>query len=190
MDNTRVKFKYNEDTYLAELSEYVAATYGSHYVGEDNIQALDLIFATHHGEGFCIGNILKYASRYGKKKGHNRDDLMKVLHYAILMLRVHDTEHVDKLSVNTTFTPITDDRILLCEDTANTGNLPTPPYYDNYDPNQRYSKILFSPSAPVTTNTTTNNLQKVADEIRPIVDTMPIRKGGSTPLPEIKNTFS
>ena len=46
-----------------------------------------------HGEGFCIGNILKYAQRYGKKDGYNRKDLMKVLHYAIMAFHVHDTEH-------------------------------------------------------------------------------------------------
>ena len=47
-----------------------------------------------HGEGFCMGNILKYAQRYGKKNGYNRADLMKVLHYALMALYVHDT--VDK----------------------------------------------------------------------------------------------
>ena len=30
-----------------------------------------------HGEGFCIGNILKYSQRYGKKDGKNRNDLLK-----------------------------------------------------------------------------------------------------------------
>ena len=40
--------------------------------------------------GFCIGNILKYAQRYGKKDGTNRKDLLKVLHYAIIALHVHD----------------------------------------------------------------------------------------------------
>ena len=45
-----------------------------------------------HGTGFCIGNILKYAQRYGKKGSHKeaRKDLMKILHYAIIQLHVHD----------------------------------------------------------------------------------------------------
>lgn len=43
-----------------------------------------------HGEGFCLGNILKYTQRYGKKAGKNRADLMKVVHYAIIALHVHD----------------------------------------------------------------------------------------------------
>ena len=33
-----------------------------------------------HGEGFCIGNIMKYAQRYGRKAGKNRVDLMKIIH--------------------------------------------------------------------------------------------------------------
>ena len=43
-----------------------------------------------HGDGFCIGNIIKYAQRYGKKDGYNRKDLLKVLHYGIMALHNHD----------------------------------------------------------------------------------------------------
>ena len=39
-----------------------------------------------HGEGFCIGNIIKYAQRFGKKDGRNDKDLYKVIHYAIILL--------------------------------------------------------------------------------------------------------
>ena len=34
--------------------------------------------------------MLKYAQRYGKKDGRNRKDLLKIIHYAIIMLHVHD----------------------------------------------------------------------------------------------------
>ena len=48
-----------------------------------------------HGAGFTIGNIIKYAQRYGKKGTPEdyRKDLMKVLHYGIMALHVHDTKH-------------------------------------------------------------------------------------------------
>jgi hypothetical protein len=46
-----------------------------------------------HGVGFCVGNIIKYAQRYGKKGGYNRKDLMKIIHYAIFLLHTHDKEH-------------------------------------------------------------------------------------------------
>ena len=48
-----------------------------------------------HGEGFCLGNILKYTQRYGNKEGKNRKDLLKVLHYALIALHVHDLEEKD-----------------------------------------------------------------------------------------------
>ena len=35
---------------------------------------------------FCQANILKYGSRYGNKDGKNKKDLMKVIHYAMLLL--------------------------------------------------------------------------------------------------------
>ena len=40
-----------------------------------------------------MSNVLKYAQRYGKKGSHAdaRKDLMKVLHYALIQLHIHDT---------------------------------------------------------------------------------------------------
>lgn len=88
----QVKYKFNEKQLLAELQEYIDSTYTKHYAGEDNIQAFELIVSAGHGMGFAIGDIIKYASRYGKKNGRNRDDLLKILHYTILALYVHDKE--------------------------------------------------------------------------------------------------
>tara|TARA_B110000495_G_C23014275_1_gene600364 strand:- start:1734 stop:2012 length:279 start_codon:yes stop_codon:yes gene_type:complete len=85
----KVPYKYDEDKYLAELTKYIDATYGEHY-SKNKFQATEFIIDGGHGDGFCIGNILKYAQRYGNKDGYNRKDLMKVLHYAIIELHVHD----------------------------------------------------------------------------------------------------
>jgi hypothetical protein len=84
-----IDYKYNEDNYLSELTEYVNATYGEHY-SKNKFQATEFIIDGGHGDGFCIGNIMKYAQRYGNKDGHNRKDLLKVLHYALIQLHVHD----------------------------------------------------------------------------------------------------
>ena len=35
---------------------------------------------------FCQANILKYGSRYGSKDGRNKKDLLKVIHYDMLLL--------------------------------------------------------------------------------------------------------
>ena len=50
----------------------------------------EFIVDSGHGMGFSLGNILKYAQRYGKKNGHDKNDLMKVLHYGIIALHVHN----------------------------------------------------------------------------------------------------
>ena len=89
-------FKYNEKVLLDEFKTYVESTYKGHYIGANNIQSLDLIFATGRGEGFCVGNILKYAARAGKKAGQHRSDLLKVLHYGLLALYLHDEEQKKK----------------------------------------------------------------------------------------------
>ncbi len=82
--------KYNEDVILDELRDYIITTYQRHYSsGNDSIQTLDLIEACGDGESFCRSNILKYASRYDKK-GTARRDLMKVLHYAVLLIHFSD----------------------------------------------------------------------------------------------------
>lgn len=81
--------KYNEDKILSDLVEYVNSTYDKHY-SKNSFQATEFIIDAGHGEGFCIGNIMKYAQRYGRKGGRNRDDLMKIAHYAIMAIHVHD----------------------------------------------------------------------------------------------------
>ena len=83
-------YKYNEETILKELKDYICGTYGQHYsAGDDKIQTLDLIEACGDGEAFCRSNILKYASRYDKK-GTARRDIMKILHYAVLLMHFND----------------------------------------------------------------------------------------------------
>jgi len=84
-------YKFQENKSLKELREYIDRTYDGHY-STDKYQATDMIIDAGHGEGFCMGNIMKYAKRYGRKDGKNRDDLMKVLHYGIIMLHINDTE--------------------------------------------------------------------------------------------------
>ena len=84
------RYKYSEDKILKELKDYISGTYNQHYsAGDDKIQTLDLIEACGDGESFCRSNILKYASRYAKK-GTARRDIMKILHYAVLLMHFND----------------------------------------------------------------------------------------------------
>jgi len=83
-------WKYNEEEIVKELLEYIRGTYNAHYsAGDDKIQTLDLIEACGDGEAFSRSNILKYASRYDKK-GTARRDIMKILHYAVLLMHFND----------------------------------------------------------------------------------------------------
>jgi len=93
VDNPVVDYKYNENQLIAELKGYIDETYSMHY-SKENFQATEFIIDGGHGTGFCIGNVLKYAQRYGKKgtRSDARKDLLKVLHYALMQLYVHDSE--------------------------------------------------------------------------------------------------
>ena len=90
---TKINYKYSEDRIFNELKEYVDNTYDQHY-SQNKFQATEFILDSGHGEGFCIGNILKYAQRYGKKgtREDARKDLLKVIHYGIIALYNHDKE--------------------------------------------------------------------------------------------------
>ena len=80
--------KYNEEQIIKEIAEYVNNTYDEHY-SEGEVQTLDFIDACGDAPAFCRSNILKYASRYDKK-GTPRKDILKIIHYAMLLLHFSD----------------------------------------------------------------------------------------------------
>ena len=90
--SNKIEYKYDEGAALMELEEYINSTYDEHY-SKNKYQATEFIIDGGHGEGFCIGDIMKYAQRYGKKNGKDRSDLLKVLHYGIIALHVNDMEN-------------------------------------------------------------------------------------------------
>ena len=86
-----MNYKFNEDKILNELKAYVGNTYDQHYAN-GKYQATDMIIDSGYGEGFCLGNIMKYAMRFGKKNGKNNLDLYKIVHYAIIAIYVNNKE--------------------------------------------------------------------------------------------------
>ena len=88
-----VDYKFGENKYLRELKEYIDSTYQGHYA-TNKFQSTEVIIARGHGTGFCMGNVDKYANRYGNKgtRDDARKDLMKILHYALIQLHIHDEE--------------------------------------------------------------------------------------------------
>ena len=95
-DDNMPDFKFNEDIYIDEIADYIISTYSQHY-SKKQFQASEFIYDAGHGTGFNMGNVMKYAQRYGNKgtTDDHRKDLMKVIHYAILQLHVHDTSQDD-----------------------------------------------------------------------------------------------
>ena len=86
-------YAFNEDLILEEVRQYVDDTYNGHY-SQTKFQTNEFIIDNGHGKGFVLGNIIKYAQRYGKKgnPADHRKDLMKILHYGIIAIHNHDKE--------------------------------------------------------------------------------------------------
>ena len=95
------QYKYHEEEILKDIEEYVSGTYQGHYTGNSHefrkVQTIDLMASKDLAASFCQANILKYGSRYGNKDGNNKKDLMKVIHYAMLLL--HFDGHYSKPSM-------------------------------------------------------------------------------------------
>ena len=84
--------KYNEKDILNKIEKYIESTYKQHYASqepkswEENLQAMDIFRSLKIDQNFCQANAIKYLLRYGKKEGHNEQDLYKAIHYIILLI--------------------------------------------------------------------------------------------------------
>ena len=79
-------WKYEEDKTLKAVEEYLASTYHSHYTSEQSkTQTLDLIESIGDAEAFTRSNAIKYLSRFGKKNGKSKMDILKAIHYCVLL---------------------------------------------------------------------------------------------------------
>ena len=96
-DEEEIEYKFNEGNTIKQIKRYVDSTYERHY-GYGKYQATDMIIDAGYGEAFCIGNIMKYAMRYGKKPNpvtgeyKNQGDLLKIIHYAIIAIHLRVEE--------------------------------------------------------------------------------------------------
>ena len=79
-------WKYNEDKTLKEVEQYLSSTYHQHYTSQESkTQTLDLIESIGDAEPFTRSNAIKYLSRFGKKGGKSKLDILKAIHYCILL---------------------------------------------------------------------------------------------------------
>ena len=89
-----LEYRYNEDKFLAEVLEYIETTYAGHYVGKEEIQTTDVWHTLGSADTTTRDTAIKYLMRYGKKDGYNRKDLLKAIHYIVLL--AHFTEEKQK----------------------------------------------------------------------------------------------
>ena len=79
-------WQYEEDLTLKQIREYLSSTYNAHYTSKQSeTQTLDLIESIGDAEPFCRSNAIKYLSRFGKKNGKSKQDILKAIHYCILL---------------------------------------------------------------------------------------------------------
>ena len=85
INNANGFWKYEEDVILKEVRDYLSGTYKAHYSNDNKTQTLDLIDSIGDAEPFCRSNAIKYLSRFGKKNGKSKLDILKAIHYCILL---------------------------------------------------------------------------------------------------------
>lgn len=92
-----MNYKFDEENTIKQIKRYVDSTYERHY-SNGKYQATEMVIDAGHGDGFCMGNIMKYAMRYGKKpdpvtgENKNQGDLLKIIHYAIIAIHLWTEE--------------------------------------------------------------------------------------------------
>ena len=77
---------------LDEMELYIKSKNDGYYSSKKR-QLIEEIIDEGDGTTYSKWNIKKYLRRYGKKNGYNREDILKIIHYAIFMLISHDKEH-------------------------------------------------------------------------------------------------
>ena len=88
-----ISYKYAEDLIVADFKSYIDKTYNQHYSEQENFQAFDAWIALGDSTPTFRNTAIKYLWRYGKKNGNNKDDLMKTLHYVLMM--IYNDHHRD-----------------------------------------------------------------------------------------------
>ena len=88
--------KYGEDKICDEIKKYIESTYSQHYsTTKDGFQVQDMLRHLGIDKDFCQANAIKYLARYGKKNGKNRKDLLKAIHYIVLLMTSEDEDNDD-----------------------------------------------------------------------------------------------
>lgn len=89
----KIEYKFDEEKICKEILDFIDKTYSGHYSGERGQKIQVTEFSLSHCDNpqdALRFNVLKYAARYGKKKGWNKEDLLKSAHYLVMMINFHN----------------------------------------------------------------------------------------------------
>ena len=89
---TVTTMRFNEDKTIEKLKEYIEGTYNQHYVGNGGIQTFDVWETLGISQEMCQGTAIKYLMRLGRKEGYNEKDLLKAMHYIVLLMHYIDED--------------------------------------------------------------------------------------------------
>jgi Protein of unknwon function (DUF3310) len=84
-----INYKYAEKEIIDSFQAYIDKTYKQHYKTANTLECFDAWIALGDSSSTFRDTAIKYLWRYGKKGGNNKDDLMKALHYVLLMMYVN-----------------------------------------------------------------------------------------------------
>ena len=81
-------YKYKEDEVLAAVQTQIDGTYSEHYQIEEGLQLFDVWIADGTASTTFKNLTEKYLWRYGRKDGKNKRDILKAIHYLMMLLYV------------------------------------------------------------------------------------------------------
>lgn len=90
-----VNWKYCEDEIINDFRNYLRKTYTEHYKSNDDIECFDAWIALGESGPTFRNTALKYLWRYGNKDGVNKKDLLKAMHYVLMLMYVDHYREVE-----------------------------------------------------------------------------------------------
>ena len=88
--------EYNFEKALEDVKDHIDRFRKSnYYAAVGGTEVIDLLRTEQLLEGFCIGNVLKYVTRLGKKDVEKNPDIMKAFHYLVLLLILENPERYE-----------------------------------------------------------------------------------------------
>jgi hypothetical protein len=85
--------KYGEDKIIKEIGKiHTINIWSTLQYNQRRFPGTRYVKPIRIDKDFCQANAIKYLCRYGKKDGKNRKDLLKAIHYIVLLMSSEDNK--------------------------------------------------------------------------------------------------